>query len=227
MKSKLTLKQPSDELNQLIDQVVRHFHICAGMVEKAFIKGRTEGFSDKQIGRMIKSHMLSLGYDPSTIRKALPSSVKDTTKTRKDYLTRERYNSNELDERKIPSYENRNGFDENHTSEAIKGLKNKIGELKSELDEERNRNEDLTIQRNNAISYITQLRGDLKAVCSAVRILIITKDSFPPDYGRVFSSQDYVFAVEFRDAKVLDVSVVTLKQVQEQMRSGSSSGGSS
>ena len=197
------------------------------MVEKAFITGRFEGFSDKQIGRMIRECMLSLGYDPSTIRRALPISAKDTTKTRKDYLTRERYNSNELDERKIPSYENRSGFDGNHTSETINELKIKNGELESELEKERNRNEDLTIQCNNAISYITQLRGDLKAVGSAARILIITKDSFPPDYGRVFSSQDYVFAVEFRDAKVLDVSVVTLKQVQEQMRSGSSSGDSS
>ena len=46
-------------------------------------------------------------------------------------------------------------------------------------------------------------------------ILIIAKDNFPPDYGRVFSSQDYVFAVEYRDAKILDISVVTSKQVQE------------
>jgi len=137
---------------------------------------------------MIRERMLSVCYDPSTIRRALPISAKDTTKTRKDYLTRERYNSNELDERKIPSYENRNGFDGNHTSETIKELKIKNGELESELDKERNRIEDLTIQYNNAISYITQLRGDLKAVRDAARILIITKDNFPPDYGRVFSS---------------------------------------
>jgi hypothetical protein len=223
----LNLKQPSDELKQLIDQAVRHLHTSAGMVEKAFIKGRSEGFSDKQIGRMIKSHMLSLGYDPSTIRKALPSWAKDMTKTRKDYLSKQQYNNDELYERKIPSYENRNGFDGNHTSETTKELKNKIGELESELEKERNRNEDLTIQCNNAVGSITQLRGDLKAVRNDARILIITKDSFPPDYGRVFSSQDYVFAVEFKDAKVLDVSVITLRQVQEQMRSGSSSGGSS
>jgi len=184
------------------------------MVEKAFITGRSEGFSDKQIGRMIRERMLSVGYDPSTIRRALPISAKDTTKTRKDYLTRERYNSNELDERKIPSYENRNGFDGNHTSETIKELKIKNGELESELDKERNRIEDLTIQYNNAISYITQLRGDLKAVRDAARILIITKDNFPPDYGRVFYSQDYVFAVEYKDAKILDISV-TSKQVQK------------
>ncbi len=116
---------------------------------------------------------------------------------------------------KFPSYENRNGFDGNHTSETIKELKIKNGELESELDKERNRNEDLTIQCNNAINYITQLRGDLKVVRDAARILIIAKDNFPPDYGRVFSSQDYVFAVEYRDAKILDISVVTSKQVQK------------
>jgi hypothetical protein len=228
MKSKLTLKQPSDELKQLIDQAVRHFHASAGMVEQAFIKGRSEGFSDQQIGRMIKSHMLSLGYDPSTIRRALPSSAKDTTKTRKDYLSRQQYNNNELYERKNPSYENRNGFDGNRTSEEIiREQKNKIGELESQLDQERDKNEDLTIQRTNATIINSELRGQLEAVRNATSILVITRDNFPPDYGRVFSSQDYVFAVEFRDSKVLDVSVMTLKQVRESnMKLESSSGGS-
>ena len=59
------------------------------------------------------------------------------------------------------------------------------------------------------------MRGQLKAVSNATSILVITRDNFPPDYGRVFSSQDYVFAVEFRDSKVLDVTVMTLKQVRE------------
>lgn len=228
MKSKLTLKQPSDKLKLLIDQAVRHLHTSAGMVEQAFITGRSESFSDKQIGRMIRDHMLSLGYDPSTIRKALPASAKNTTKTRKDYLTRQQYNNYESDEGIIPSYENRKGFDGNRTSQdIIKELKSKVGELESQLDQERIKNEDLTIQCSNAINSITQLRGDLKAVRNAVNILIITKDNFPPDYGRVFSSQDYVFAVEFRDAKILDVSVMTLKQVRESnMRLESSGGGS-
>lgn len=229
-KKELSLKQPSDELKQLIDKVVRNIHTSAGIVEQAFIKGRTEGFSDKQIGRMIRSHMLSLGYDPSTIRRALPPSSKDTTKTRKDCLYREQNDDKyaEPDEGIIPSYENRNGFNGNRTlEEIIKDLKNKISELESQLDQERIKNEDLTIQCNNAINSITQLRQDLKAERNAVNILIITRDSFPPDYGRVFSSQDHVFAVEFRDAKILDVSVMTLKQVRESnMRLESSGGGS-
>lgn len=169
--------------------------------------------------------MLSLGYDPSTIRKALPSSAKDMTKTRKDYLDRQQYNGDELHERKIPSYENRDGFDGNRASEEIiKELKGKVGKLESQLDQERFKNEDLTIQCNNAINSITQLQQNLNTVRNAVNILIITRDNFPPDYGRIFSSQEYVFGVEFRDAKVLDVSVMTLKHVQE--KNGSSSGGS-
>src|SRR5919106_705557 len=87
MKSKLTLKQPSNELKRLIDEAVKTIHTSAGMVEQAFIKGRSEGFSDQQIGRMIKSHMLSLGYDPSTIRKALPPSAKDTNVHSSSLLT--------------------------------------------------------------------------------------------------------------------------------------------
>ena len=223
MKSKLTLKQPSNELKRLIDEAVKTIHTSAGMVEQAFIKGRSEGFSDQQIGRMIKSHMLSLGYDPSTIRKAIPASAKDTTKTRKDYLNREQYSNDGLYERKIPSYENRNGFDGNRTSEEIiREQKNKIGELESQLDQERDKNEDLTIQCKNANIINSELRGQLKAVSNATSILVITRDNFPPDYGRVFSSQDYVFAIEFRDSKVLDVTVMTLKQVRESnMKSGS------
>jgi hypothetical protein len=228
MKNELTLKQPSDELKQLIDQAVRHVHTSAEMVEKAIVRGKSEGFSDKQIGHMIRSHMLSLGYDPSTIRKALPSSAKDTTKTRKDYLARQQYNNNELYERKIPSYQNRNRFGGNRTSEQItKGLKHKISELESQLDQERDKNEDITIQNKNATIINSELRGQLEAVRNVTSILVITRDNFPPDYGRVFSSQDYVFGVKFRHAKVLDVSVMTLKQIQEQTRSGSSSKGSS
>jgi hypothetical protein len=216
IKSALTLKQPSVELNQQIEQAVNHLHASAVLIEKAFVTGRTEGFSDQQIGRMIKSHMLSLGYDPSTIRKALPSSAKDMTKARKDYLSKQQYSSDGSHERKNPSYENHIGFDGNRTSaEITKGLKDKIGEIESQLDQERSKNEDITIQCNNAIKTVTGLREDLKAIHSTTNILIISGDKFPLDYGRVFSSQEYVFAIEFSNSKVLDVSVMTLNQIHE------------
>ena len=202
---------------------MNHLHTSAVLIEKAFVIGRTEGFSDQQIGRMIKSHMLSLGYDPSTIRKALPSSAKDMTKARKDYLSKQQYSSDGSHERKNPSYENHIGFDGNRTSaEITKGLKDKIGELESQLDQERNTNEDITIQYNNAIKTVTGLREELKAIHSTTNILIISGDKFPLDYGRVFSSQEYVFAIEFSNSKVLDVSVMTLNQIHEKRRLESS-----
>ena len=145
------------------------------------------------------------------------------TKARKDYLSRQQYSSDGSHERKNLSYENHIGFDGNRTSaEITKGLKDKIGELESQLDQERNTNKDITIQYNNAIKTVTGLREELKAIRSTTNILIISGDKFPLDYGRVFSSQEYVFAVEFSNSKVLDVSVTTLNQIHEKMRLESS-----
>jgi uncharacterized protein YdcH (DUF465 family) len=189
------------------------------MVEQAFITGRSEGFSDKQIGCMIRDHMLSLGYDPSTIRRALPPSAKDTTKTRKDYLHREQNvdKHDELDERIMPSYENRSETNENHISyDTIEELKKTIDRLKRELDQERNNAEDQRIQCKNGMFHYTELQNKFNAMHNAPNILIITQDNFPADFGQVFESQDYVFVVEFKGSKVLDISVMSQQQAHNQ-----------
>ena len=70
--SKLTLKQPSEQLRQKLDNIVKHFQNCATLIDEAFALGLTEGFSVKEIGKMIREKLARLGYNPRTIRRALP-----------------------------------------------------------------------------------------------------------------------------------------------------------
>ena len=216
--SKLTLKQPSEQLRRKLDNIVRHFQNCATLIDEAFALGLKEGFSVKEISNMIRGRLARLGYNSRSIRRALPPSAKDITKTRKDYLTRDQ-NNNSNDEDIMSSFESRTGYDENQQGasvDVVNELQNKIKLLKEQLSLECAKNEDLTIQCNNATTIISELRGQLEAVHNATSILVITKDNFPPDSSRVFFSEDRVFAIEIRGTKVLDISVVTQKEVQNQ-----------
>ena len=66
--SKLTLKQPSEQLRQKLDNIVKHFQNCVTLIDEAFALGLKEGFSVKEIGQMIRERLTRLGYDPCSIR---------------------------------------------------------------------------------------------------------------------------------------------------------------
>jgi hypothetical protein len=167
---KLILKQPSEKLRQKLDGIVKHIRNCATLVDEVIALGKEEGFSEKQIGRMIREKLKQLGYDPRSIRRVLPSSIKDLSKTRKDYLHKSEDNNNyNMDEDILSSSENSNDFDENHrftSSETVQELQAK----------------------------------------------------FPSDCDQVFKLQNYVFLVEFKGTKVLDISVITLEQAYDQRK---------
>jgi len=101
---------PSEKLRDKIDEVVRHIHNCAMLVKEAFIMGVSEGFSEKEIGRLIRVQMTRLGYDPRTIRRVLPPSAKDISRTRKDYLNKDQ---NYEDSGTITDEDNLSGAHEN------------------------------------------------------------------------------------------------------------------
>lgn len=107
--NRTTVKQPSEKLKQKIDDVAKHFQNCSALVNEAFVWRLEEGFSEKEIGQMIRKQLVQLGYDHRTIRGALPSSAKDISKTRKDYLTRNQGNNSDErpDEDKMSSLEHR------------------------------------------------------------------------------------------------------------------------
>src|SRR5688500_118151 len=87
--------KPSAKLQAAINNVVGEFQKIAVAIDQAIRIGREEGFSDLEIGNMIRKGMLAAGYDPRTIRRALPASAKHIEKTRRDYG----------DEDKMSSYE--------------------------------------------------------------------------------------------------------------------------
>lgn len=126
----------------------------------------------------------------------------------------------------MSSFENSNDFDENQKiipSEMAKELQATISTLKEQLTQEQNKNEELSIQNKNASNIVAKLWDQLH---DGVRKLVLTKENFPSDSGNVFESQDHVFVVEFKGFKVLHSSVMTVEQIQEQMRLKPSSGGS-
>ena len=213
--NKLTIRQPSEKLRQKLNDVVKHFRNCPILVDEAFTLGLEEGFSQKEIGRMIRKRLADLGYDPRSIRRALPSSAKDLSKTRGDYRARGQHESDiRSDEDIMSSSESRITFDENQLDTSSNTTNNLQIKIKMQLMQERNKNEDLTIQIKNATVFNSELHGQLETISNTTRILVITKNNFPPDSSLVFSSDDHVFVLQFKGTKVLDVSVVAQKDTE-------------
>jgi hypothetical protein len=214
--SELTIRQPSEELKQKLDDVATHLVNAATLVDEVFTLGRKEGFSEKEIGQMVRNRLVQLGYNPRSIRRLLPPSAKDLTKSRKDNLRDPSNNhDNQANEDKMSSFENQNDFYENRqiiSSEMVKALQARIGSLNKQLTEEQSKYEDLTIQYKNSLADQKDLRSKLQAVYEGVRTLHLTREEFPPNFGQVFESQDCVFAVEFKGTKVLDITVITQNQ---------------
>jgi hypothetical protein len=217
---KLILKQPTEKLRQKLDDIVKHVRNCATLVDEVIALGKEEGFSEKEIGRMIREKLKQFGYDSRSIRRVLPSSIKDLSKIRKDYRRRSDNNCNDkMDEDILSSSENSNDFDENHkftSSETVEELQANISTLKDQLVQKQMEIEDLSIQCKNATQILTELRGQLQAMHEGVRTLTLPRDKFPPNCDQVFKLQNHVFLVEFKGTKVLDISVITLEQAYNQ-----------
>lgn len=62
--SELTIRQPSEELKQKLDDVATHLVNAATLVDEVFTLGRKEGFSEKEIGQMVRNRLVQLGYNP-------------------------------------------------------------------------------------------------------------------------------------------------------------------
>jgi 16S rRNA U1498 N3-methylase RsmE len=80
--TELRKKEPSKKLRDAIHNAVGIFIKTAKSIDKVFSIGREEGFSDMEIGYMIRKEMSAANYDPRTIRRALPPSAKHVEKAR-------------------------------------------------------------------------------------------------------------------------------------------------
>jgi hypothetical protein len=69
-------KAPSKKLKEKIHACVSSFQKLGTTVNEALEQGREEGFTDKEIGKMIRDEMLRAGFDRSTVAGYLPSSAK-------------------------------------------------------------------------------------------------------------------------------------------------------
>jgi len=218
--SELIIRQPSEELKQKLDDVATSLRNGASLVDEVFTLGREEGFSDKEIGQMVRDRLVQLGYNPRSIRRLLPLSAKDLTKSRKNNLVRDQDNGNSRSDGDImSSSQNSNNFDETQKielCEMVKKLQANVITLKGQLAQEQMKSEDLSIQCKNGIKISTELRDQLQALREGVRTLILPRDKFPPNCNQVFELQNYVFLVEFKGTKVLDISVTTQQEAYDQ-----------
>lgn len=82
---KLAKKEPSRKFQDAIHDMIGSFQKTATSIELVFSVGRSEGFTDVEIGNMIRNEMLAAGYSLRTKRRALPLTSKQIHKTRKDY----------------------------------------------------------------------------------------------------------------------------------------------
>jgi hypothetical protein len=91
----LSKKQPSKDLRKAIDDMVGSFQKTAISIDRVFSIGRNEGFSDMEIGDLIRKKMLAANYDPRTIRRALPRSAKHIEMIREQKAVADKESANE------------------------------------------------------------------------------------------------------------------------------------
>ena len=72
----LALKQPSERLKQAINNCSLGFKKLADAIHEALELGKQEGFSPKEIGKMIREEMVRNGFTDRTVRKYLPAEAK-------------------------------------------------------------------------------------------------------------------------------------------------------
>jgi hypothetical protein len=77
-------KQPSERLQQLINECAIGFQKLGQHIKLTLQVGREEGFTDKEIGARIRQQMQQAGLDSSTIRRHLPASCKRNYTITKD-----------------------------------------------------------------------------------------------------------------------------------------------
>ena len=78
----LTVKKPSEELQDLISKVSNAFGKLQDTVNLVLKKGTEEGFTHKELGDMIREKMTNAGYSRMTMSRYLPSSAKHMEKSR-------------------------------------------------------------------------------------------------------------------------------------------------
>jgi hypothetical protein len=69
-------KAPSKKLKEKIHACVSSFRKVGTAVKEALEQGREEGFTDKEIGKMIREEMLRAGLTRQTVSNYLPNSAK-------------------------------------------------------------------------------------------------------------------------------------------------------
>jgi hypothetical protein len=68
--------KPSEKLKEKIHACMSSLQKLGMAVKEALEQGRKEGFTDREIGKMIRDEMLQAGFQRSTITGYLPSSAK-------------------------------------------------------------------------------------------------------------------------------------------------------
>jgi hypothetical protein len=68
--------KPSEKLKEKIHACMSSLQKLGMAVKEALEQGRKEGFTDREIGKMIRDQMLQAGFQRSTIAGYLPSSAK-------------------------------------------------------------------------------------------------------------------------------------------------------
>jgi hypothetical protein len=69
-------KAPSMRLKEKIHACIASFQKLGTAVNEALEQGRKEGFTDKEIGKIIREEMLQAGFERSTVASYLPFSAK-------------------------------------------------------------------------------------------------------------------------------------------------------
>jgi hypothetical protein len=150
-------KAPSKKLKEKIHACISSFQKLGTAINEVLEQGRKEGFTDKEIGKMIRNEMLQAGFERSTIVGYLPSSAKQKPRGKPGSRNKISGKNPQTEAVEYPELE------EEQIQESDILAKDDFEEQKIQVDEEKNRpvldSCVVDVQRASPLESVTKLQS--------------------------------------------------------------------
>ena len=128
-------QQASKKLQGIIQEAVSNFGKLNNKVNEAIAQGKSEGFSKKEIGSMIREGLIKAGYSRMTFSRNLPTELKFKPRGKPSGNNKNKTNNDEFSNKMLltdattldkEDKDNQNNVDEQTDKQHIKELQNRF-----------------------------------------------------------------------------------------------------